>query len=934
MKKIVLSISFAMAFMAAQAQAPAKFNYQGVARSSNGQPLAAQALSMRISILDGSATGTVVYQEKQAATTNAYGLYNVAIGGGTPVTGTLTSVNWATGNKYIKVELDPAGGTAYTDLGSTQLLSVPYAMYAASGTPGPAGPAGAAGATGAAGVAGPQGPIGPAGPNGATGTTGATGAIGATGPAGPTGPTGPVGATGVAGPQGPVGPAGTYTAGAGITLAGSTISTSAMGGDVTGTTTANTVTKIQGTSVLPAAPANGQVLKFNGTAYTPSADNDAQNLTLTGNTLSISGGNNVTLPTAGPTGPAGPTGATGATGATGPAGPVGPAGPTGPTGVAGPTGLTGSAGATGATGPAGPAGPQGAAGPMGSYTAGTGISISGATISTSAMGGDVTGTITANTVTKIQGTNVAATAPSSGQVLKYNGSTYTPSADNDAQSLSISGTSLTISGGNTIALPVGTTGAQGPAGPAGPTGATGATGAQGVAGPAGTTGAQGPAGPVGPTGANGAAGTQGIAGPAGPAGATGAQGPAGPAGSYTAGTGISISGSAISAQNTTALWNASQLQGFNVSNTAPSSGQALAWNGSAWAPATISGSGSSFSGTNGYLAKFTGTTTGGNSGLFENSGRLGIGTTTPGAKLEMVNSTDSVAVRITSSYSGSNNIGAFRVDNTSTNTTVTPTAIFGVAVPSTTVVGGTGVEGVGGNVGVFGQGQCMATATGEVFGIYGQAYADGTAIGTYGVANGYTTAGVGTKYGVYGVAVNGATNYSGYFAGNVSVTGSISKGSGTFKIDHPLDPENKYLYHSFVESPDMMNIYNGNITTDANGFATVEMPDYFEALNKEFRYQLTCIGTFAQAIVKEEMGGNKFMIQTNQPNVKVSWQVTGVRHDKYADAHRVVPEVAKEQQNKGKYLHPKEWGQSETKEINYELNHPKKQLFQKDSDKK
>ena len=84
--------------------------------------------------------------------------------------------------------------------------------------------------------------------------------------------------------------------------------------------------------------------------------------------------------------------------------------------------------------------------------------------------------------------------------------------------------------------------------------------------------------------------------------------------------------------------------------------------------------------------------------------------------------------------------------------------------------------------------------------------------------------------------------YAGYFQGNVNVTGTVAKAGGSFKIDHPLDPENKYLYHSFVESPDMMNVYNGNVMLDGSGNATVELPEYFESLNREFRYQLTPIG--------------------------------------------------------------------------------------------
>ena len=155
-----------------------------------------------------------------------------------------------------------------------------------------------------------------------------------------------------------------------------------------------------------------------------------------------------------------------------------------------------------------------------------------------------------------------------------------------------------------------------------------------------------------------------------------------------------------------------------------------------------------------------------------------------------------------------------------------------------------------------------------------------------------------------------ATNAStaAVFTGNVTVSGSLSKGSGTFKIDHPLDPENKYLYHSFVESPDMMNIYNGVIELDAHGEATVKLPEYFEALNQDFRYQLTCIGKFAPVYIDSEVDQNTFRIAGGRPGMKVSWQVTGIRHDKFADAHRVIPEVEKAPSEKGTYLHAAEWG--------------------------
>lgn len=103
-----------------------------------------------------------------------------------------------------------------------------------------------------------------------------------------------------------------------------------------------------------------------------------------------------------------------------------------------------------------------------------------------------------------------------------------------------------------------------------------------------------------------------------------------------------------------------------------------------------------------------------------------------------------------------------------------------------------------------------------------------------------------------------------------------------FRIDHPLDPENKYLHHSSIESSERLNIYSGNTTTDADGFSVIHLPDFFEAVNTDFRYQLTVIGSFAQAIIHQEVSNNQFTIQTDIPSVKVSWQVSGVRHDKYA----------------------------------------------------
>lgn len=210
-----------------RAQPPQSFNYQAVARNANGNVIANQNILVRFTIRNAQSGGSLLYQETHAVTTNVYGLFTAAVGSGSTSVASppFTSINWGGGARYLQVEVDYTGaGNAFVDMGTSQLLSVPYALYAANGggggatgPTGPTGPAGANGATGAtgatgpAGNTGPTGPTGATGPNGVTGTTGPTGATGqagstgATGPAGPTGATGPTGVTGATGPTGPAG---------------------------------------------------------------------------------------------------------------------------------------------------------------------------------------------------------------------------------------------------------------------------------------------------------------------------------------------------------------------------------------------------------------------------------------------------------------------------------------------------------------------------------------------------------------------------------------------------------------------------------------------------------------------------------------------------------------------------------------------------------
>jgi len=160
-------------------------------------------------------------------------------------------------------------------------------------------------------------------------------------------------------------------------------------------------------------------------------------------------------------------------------------------------------------------------------------------------------------------------------------------------------------------------------------------------------------------------------------------------------------------------------------------------------------------------------------------------------------------------------------------------------------------------------------------------------------------------------------------SGQVDVIGTLSKGGGSFKIDHPLDPANKYLYHSFVESPDMMNIYNGVAELDASGEAVIALPDWFQALNRDFRYQLTPIGAPGPNLyIAEEVANNRFKIAGGKPGSKVSWQVTGIRQDAFANANRIPVEVEKAAADRGRYLYPEALGQPASARIGYEAPPP------------
>jgi hypothetical protein len=244
--------------------------------------------------------------------------------------------------------------------------------------------------------------------------------------------------------------------------------------------------------------------------------------------------------------------------------------------------------------------------------------------------------------------------------------------------------------------------------------------------------------------------------------------------------------------------------------------------------------------------------------------------------------------------------------------------------PGVRALGGTSTNGAGAP-GVFGTGGFGGAVTGT--GVIGQGGDSETGVGGDGIQG---FAGRGHAPGFEGAA--------GSFFGDVVVTDNLGVegdltahgnltafGVKQFKIDHPLDPENRYLYHAAIESSEVLNIYSGNVVTNQDGEAVVLLPDWFEAINRDFRYQLTVVGTFAQAIVADEIQNNRFKIRTNAPGVRVSWQVTGVRSDAAIRQHPFKAEEDKPERERGTYLIPEAYGQPEDRGVEWAL-HPRVML--------
>jgi hypothetical protein len=390
-------------------------------------------------------------------------------------------------------------------------------------------------------------------------------------------------------------------------------------------------------------------------------------------------------------------------------------------------------------------------------------------------------------------------------------------------------------------------------------------------------------------------------------------------------TGVTTaSGSGLTGGGTSGTLNMSLTTGC-------SSGQVLSWSGSAWVCTALGGGGTITGVTAG-----TGLTGGGT------SGNVTLSVNTSLVPELAANNTFTG----TNAFSTTNFSGPINVSTASSNSFLvevfdtTSNGAGGMYVRSTNGTGinanadglGDGVYGYG-FYGVVGQGSGANGSVGvyglnpNSTGVYGSGVYGVSGVGTTGVSGSGTTGvyaqGSSGGYGVdaynagdsTGVLAGSDLGYAGWFNGNLHVDGTLSKAGGSFKIDHPLDPANKYLYHSFVESPDMMNIYNGVAILDANGEAEITLPEWFQTLNRDFRYQLTCIGGFAPVYIANEISDNNFKIAGGKEGLKISWQVTGIRQDAWANAHRIPVEQDKPEIERGTYLHPDLYGAPEEKGV-------------------
>lgn len=254
--------------------------------------------------------------------------------------------------------------------------------------------------------------------------------------------------------------------------------------------------------------------------------------------------------------------------------------------------------------------------------------------------------------------------------------------------------------------------------------------------------------------------------------------------------------------------------------------------------------------------------------------------------------------------------------------TGTTAANFGVyseilSTASAAIIGFDGIQSVYGST-------LVANGTG----VYGDGNAGNNSVGVWGETYNSGT----NSVGVFGRAITGGANrYGGFFTNDLGSTGTKP-----FMIDHPQDPENKYLKHFSMESPEILNMYRGNVMLDANGEGTITMPGYFTSVNNtNYSYHLTPVGANAQVWVAEEINSGVFKIKSTVPNIKVSWMVMTERNDPYLQQYpeeRQV-EIEKEDNAKGKYLVPELYGKTQKDAIYHTEKHERKEKIQQQETK-